>query len=80
MNDRLTSTIAAPLRAGFTLIEISIVVAISAVIAAVVLPQFTTSTDDAKDSSVRQNLHVLRLQIELYKLNHQGGCPMGATI
>jgi general secretion pathway protein G len=79
MHDRLTSMMAAPLRAGFTLIEISIVVAITAVMAAVVLPQFSTSTDDAKDCSVRHNIQVLRLQIELYKLNHQGGVPDGSN-
>jgi general secretion pathway protein G len=70
--------LAATRRAAFTLIEISIVVTIMAVLAAAVLPHFTNSTDDAKDCVVRHNLQVLRLQIELYKLNHKGGAPDGS--
>jgi prepilin-type N-terminal cleavage/methylation domain-containing protein len=70
---------AASRRAGFTLIEISIVVTIMAVLAAAVLPHFTGSTDDAKDCVVRHNLQVLRLQIDLYKLNHKGGAPDGSA-
>src|SRR5947208_501717 len=66
-------------RAAFTLIEISIVVTIMAVLAAAVIPQFTGSTDDAKDCVVRHNLKVLRLQIDLYKLNHKGGAPDGSA-
>jgi prepilin-type N-terminal cleavage/methylation domain-containing protein len=66
-------------RDGFTLIEISIVVAIMAVLAAAVLPLFSSSTDDAKDCVVRHNLQVLRLQIELYKLDHKGGLPDGSS-
>jgi general secretion pathway protein G len=69
---------AASRRNGFTLIEISIVVAIMAVLAAAVLPHFSSSTDDAKDCVVRHNLQVLRLQIELYKLDHKGGVPDGS--
>ncbi len=65
-------------RLGFTLIEISIVVAIVAVLAAAVIPQFSSSTEDAKDCVVRNNIRVIRLQIDLYKLNHKGGAPDGA--
>jgi general secretion pathway protein G len=65
-------------RSGFTLIEISIVVAIVAVLAAAVLPHFNSSTDDAKDCVVRHNIQVIRLQIDLYKLNHKGGAPDGS--
>jgi general secretion pathway protein G len=65
-------------RLGFTLIEISIVVAIVAVLAAAVIPHFGSSTDDARDCVVRHNIQVLRLQIDLYKLNHKGGAPDGS--
>jgi len=66
---------------GFTLIEVLIVVVIMAVLAATVIPQFANSTSDAKDSSLKFNLHTLRAQIELYKVHHDGVPPEvdGAT-
>ena len=66
-------------KAGFTLIEVLIVVVILAVLAATVIPQFTDSTTDAKKSSVLFNLHTLRSQIQLYRAHHDGKVP-GATL
>jgi general secretion pathway protein G len=60
---------------GFTLIEVLIVVVIMAVLAAVIIPQFSSSTQDAKDSALRFNSHTMRSQIELYKLHHLGKYP-----
>jgi len=60
---------------GFTLIEILIVVVIMAVLAATIIPQFSTSTKDAQDSQLDFNLHTLRSQIELYKVQHNGNYP-----
>ncbi len=62
---------------GFTLIEVLIVVVILAVLAATIIPQFTDSTDDARRSSVKFNLHTLRGQIQLYKAQHNGLKPSG---
>lgn len=62
-------------RGGFTLIEVLIVVVIMAVLAATIIPQFSSSTRDAKDSSLKFNMHTLRSQIELYKVNHLGSYP-----
>jgi len=62
-------------RNAFTLIEVLIVVIIMAVLAATIIPQFTTSTKDAKDSTLKFNMHTLRSQIELYKLHHLGKYP-----
>jgi general secretion pathway protein G len=62
-------------RSAFTLIEVLIVVVIMAVLAATIIPQFASSTDDAKASSVKFNLHSLRTQIEMYKLQHNGTVP-----
>ncbi|HKD37036.1 MAG TPA: prepilin-type N-terminal cleavage/methylation domain-containing protein [Pirellulales bacterium] len=65
-------------RVGFTLIEIAIVAAIVAVLAAIVSPQFSVSADKTKDCVVRRNIRVLRLQIDPYKLNPKGGAPRGS--
>ena len=62
-------------RSGFTLIEVLIVVIIMAVLAATIIPQFSASTKDAKESSVKFNMHTLRSQIEMYKVHHLGNYP-----
>jgi general secretion pathway protein G len=61
--------------AGFTLVELLIVVVILAILAAVAIPQFTSSAEDAKASALQANLGVLRSSMELYKLQHNGKFP-----
>lgn len=60
---------------GFTLIEVLIVVVILSILAVAVVPQFTDSSDDAKESTALMNLHTLRSQIQLYRLHHNGLTP-----
>ena len=62
-------------RKAFTLIEVLIVVIIMAVLAATIIPQFSSSTTDAKDSSLQFNLHTIRSQIEMFKVHHNGTYP-----
>ncbi len=64
-------------RDGFTLVEVLIVVVIMAVLAATIIPQFSDSTKDAKESSVNFNLHTMRSQIQLYKAQHDSSVPSG---
>ena len=59
-------------RSAFTLIEVLIVVIIMALLAATIIPQFSTSTTDAKKSSLDFNLHTMRSLIEMYKVHHNG--------
>lgn len=60
---------------GFTLIEIMIVVVILAVLAATIIPQFSTSVSDSKVSAMQTSLQSLRTQIQLYNLQHNGAYP-----
>ena len=62
-------------RGGFTLVEVLIVVVILGILAATVLPQFTSAGNDAKESALVQDLQTLRSQIELYKFQHNGAFP-----
>ncbi|MGD9722319.1 MAG: type II secretion system protein [Pirellulales bacterium] len=66
-------------RGGFTLIEVLIVVVIMAVLAATIIPQFSTSAKDARESNLKFNLQSLRTQLELYKLQHLGAYPTGTN-
>ncbi len=60
---------------GFTLVEILIVVIILGILAAIVIPQFTNASQDARKSSLTSQLQTLRSQIELYKLQHGDTLP-----
>jgi general secretion pathway protein G len=62
-------------RAGFTLVEVLIVVVIMAILAATIIPQFSDSTKDAKVNTSKFNLHTIRSQIELFKSQHDGKAP-----
>jgi general secretion pathway protein G len=66
-------------RSAFTLVELLIVVIILGILAAVVIPQFTDSTADARMSSLATNLQTIRGQIDLYKLQHNGSYPGQTT-
>lgn len=64
-------------RTGFTLVEILIVVIILGILAAIVIPQFTNASQDARKNSLVSQLQTLRSQIELYKLQHLDANPPG---
>ena len=60
---------------GFTLVEILIVVIILGILAAIVIPQFTNASQDARKSSLTSQLQTLRSQLELFKLQHRDTYP-----
>jgi len=62
-------------KSGFTLVEILIVVIILGILAAIVIPQFTNASQDARESALLSQLQTLRSQIELYKLQHMDALP-----
>jgi general secretion pathway protein G len=55
---------------GFTLVEILIVVIILGILAAIVIPQFTQASTQAKESNLKTNLQTIRSQLLLYKMQH----------
>ena len=67
-------------RKGFTLIEILIVVIILGILAAIVIPQFTNASKEAKQSSLVTMVQSLRSQIALFKLQHNDRLPGAATL
>ncbi len=62
-------------RKGFTLVEILIVVVILGILAAIVIPQFTDASTDAKEASMQTDLQTMRSQIELFKIQHTDALP-----
>lgn len=77
------------LEKGFTLVELLIVVIILAILAAIVVPQFASSTDDAKVTALDSSLANMRAAIDLYYQQHGhypsavaatgATCPGGGT-
>jgi len=63
---------------GFTLVEILIVVIILGILAAIVIPQFTSASSDARNNSLASTLQTMRGQIELFKIQH-GDTPPDQT-
>jgi len=55
---------------AFTLVEILIVVIILGILAAIVIPQFTKASEDARLSALDSDLQTVRSQLELYKVQH----------
>ena len=62
-------------RGAMTLIEILIVVTILGILAAIVIPQFTTASADARLSAFRTQVQQLRNSINLYKTQHGDQIP-----
>ncbi len=91
LGGNMRSLIIRPIQAGFTLVELLIVVIIIAILAAIVVPQFSSATRDAQEAALDANLAAMRSAIELFRGQHSGGvypggvaasggtCPVGGT-
>lgn len=74
---------------GFTLVELLVVVVILAILAAIIVPQFTAATDDATQAAYDSNISNLRAAIDLYRQQHNAypgaktssgaTCPAGSS-
>ncbi len=62
-------------KTGFTLVEILIVVIILGILAAIVIPQFTEASAEARVSNLVTNLQTIRSQLLLYKTQHMEHYP-----
>ena len=66
-------------RKAFTLVEILIVVVILGILAAIVIPQFTSATQDAQAGNLKAQLQTLQSQIELYRARNNNTHPFAAA-
>ena len=64
---------------GFTLIELTVVLAILAIIAAILIPTFLLTTDRARLRGDIQTARIIQNAIELYNVE-RGSLPAGGTI
>lgn len=67
------------MKRGFTLVEILIVVIILGILAAIVIPQFTEASSEARISNLMTNLQTIRSQLLLYKTQHLEQYPGDAS-
>ena len=59
------------LQAGFTLIELMVVLVIIGVLAALIVPNVLDRTDDARATAARTDVHNIMQALKLYKLDNQ---------
>ncbi len=64
--------------AGFTLIELMIVVLIIGLLAAIAIPNFQHLVRRSKEATVRSNLHAIQMAVEVFAVDHGAIYPQPA--
>lgn len=62
-------------RGGFTLVEILIVVVILGILAAIVVPELTSASRQARENVMKDDIRFMREQILRYRIQHDDVCP-----
>jgi prepilin-type N-terminal cleavage/methylation domain-containing protein len=62
-------------RRGFTIIELTIVISIIAILAAILFPVFAKAREAARSSSCKSNLYQIGLALQMYARDHDGRLP-----
>lgn len=62
-------------KAGFTLIEILVIVVLLGILAATIIPQISGAGLEARTSALATDLRRVRSQMELYKFHHNDQLP-----
>jgi prepilin-type N-terminal cleavage/methylation domain-containing protein len=60
---------------AFTLVELLIVVVVLGILAGIVLPSFSSSTQDTKVSATVQNVQTIRSALDFFKVQHSDTYP-----
>lgn len=63
------------LRRAFTLVELLIVVVMLSILAMLTISQISNTSGEARESSLLKDLRMVREQIELFRLQHEGILP-----
>ena len=56
---------------GFTLLELMIVMVVIGLLAAIAIPSYTSNIRNAKEATLKEDLHVLRQAIDSYTVDKQ---------
>jgi general secretion pathway protein G len=67
-------------RRAFTLIELLIVVSVLAILAAIVVPRFSSAGDHATSGALATQLRTIKLSLVRYKSEHRGDYPTQAQL
>ena len=62
-------------RGAFTLVEVLIVLLILGILATIVIPQFTSASQQARENTLRDDLRFMRTQIGVFKAQHRDRPP-----
>jgi len=67
-------------RRAFTLVELTIVIAVLGILAALVIPKLSSATDTARAVGAHSQLTTVRKQIEVWRFDHGGEYPTLAQV